>query len=756
MSTETRISAIDKKSVHRICSGQVVLDLAIAVKELVENSIDSGATSIEIKLIDYGKTCITVIDNGSGVLETDFEGLGLKHHTSKLREFSDLLEVETFGFRGEALSSLCSLSKLNIVTRHFTSQYAFDLYFDKNGILTKKKECARQQGTTVHVRDIFKNLPVRANEFERNIKKEFAKMIQVLYSYCLVSTGIKIVCTNSLGNKSPNVVVATNGVNNVLDNITSVFGRKARKNLIEVPMQLPNEEILEEYNLSKDVLINFTWTCFVSSSNHTLGRSSPDRQFFYVNGRPCDPTKINKLINHTYHKYNNKQYPFVFLNIQLDQSCADVNVTPDKRTILFTEEQLLLATIKFSFDKAWYDIQGTFTVKTLDQLNLQSYKRSIPDSIEYHPPMKKPHIENLKHKPNINKDSCSVLESIKTKLNLNHNEKSTVTKGTNAQVVLIKDKINNYQFKQNYSHQEENGRDLKYEAKNDTNIYNDLEYREELNIKNEQTEIFKNQNDKHIDNKIILKTKLPDVEMIINFEIIKKKLKESKEIQHSKQILENRVKYKSHLNSKTCDIEKELENELKTGSFEKMHIIGQFNLGFILTKLDNDIFIIDQHASDEKYRFEKLSNETKLKTQKLIIPKPLNFATLNESILIENQYIFESNGFTFNINQNGDPGHKISLTGMPVSFGWQFGQEDIEELIFLIREGGNDGTGSNIIPRPSRVQQMLASRACRGAVMIGKALNLNDMNRLLMQMGQMKNPWNCPHGRPTLRHLIVQ
>lgn len=84
-----------------------------------------------------------------------------------------------------------------------------------------------------------------------------------------------------------------------------------------------------------------------------------------------------------------------------------------------------------------------------------------------------------------------------------------------------------------------------------------------------------------------------------------------------------------------------------------MQVIGQFNLGFILTKLDNDIFIIDQHATDEQYRFEKLSNETKLKTQKLIVPKPLNFATLNESILIENRHIFESNGFTLKINENG-------------------------------------------------------------------------------------------------------
>jgi len=84
-----------------------------------------------------------------------------------------------------------------------------------------------------------------------------------------------------------------------------------------------------------------------------------------------------------------------------------------------------------------------------------------------------------------------------------------------------------------------------------------------------------------------------------------------------------------------------------------MEIIGQFNLGFIITRLENDLFIIDQHATDEKFRFEKLSNETKLKTQKLIVPKPLNFSALSETILIEHQKMFEDNGFTFNINEQG-------------------------------------------------------------------------------------------------------
>ena len=106
---ERSVQAIDKKSIHQICSGQVVLSIATAMKELVENSMDAAATNIDIRLKDYGAELLEVIDNGSGVEPHNFEALTLKHHTSKLRDFSDLASVETFGFRGEALSSLCAL-----------------------------------------------------------------------------------------------------------------------------------------------------------------------------------------------------------------------------------------------------------------------------------------------------------------------------------------------------------------------------------------------------------------------------------------------------------------------------------------------------------------------------------------------------------------------------------------------------------------------------------------------------------------------
>ena len=128
------IKAIDKSSIQRICSGQVVVDLASAVKELVENALDAFATSVEIKLKNMGLDLIEISDNGTGIKETDYPGLALKHHTSKLLDFTDLKKVGTFGFRGEALNALCELSgSLSIITKESTQSIGANLTFDRNG-----------------------------------------------------------------------------------------------------------------------------------------------------------------------------------------------------------------------------------------------------------------------------------------------------------------------------------------------------------------------------------------------------------------------------------------------------------------------------------------------------------------------------------------------------------------------------------------------------------------------------------------------
>ncbi|EAW76560.1 hCG2023604, isoform CRA_b, partial [Homo sapiens] len=168
------IKPIDRKSVHQICSGPVVPSLSTAVKELVENSLDAGATNIDLKLKDYGVDLIEVSGNGCGVEEENFEGLTLKHHTSKIQEFADLPQVETFGFRGEALSSLCALSDVTISTCHVSAKVGTRLVFDHYGKIIQKTPYPHPRGMTVSVKQLFSTLPVHHKEFQRNIKKKRA------------------------------------------------------------------------------------------------------------------------------------------------------------------------------------------------------------------------------------------------------------------------------------------------------------------------------------------------------------------------------------------------------------------------------------------------------------------------------------------------------------------------------------------------------------------------------------------------------
>lgn len=193
--------------------------------------------------------------------------------------------------------------------------------------------------------------------------------------------------------------------------------------------------------------------------------------------------------------------------------------------------------------------------------------------------------------------------------------------------------------------------------------------------------------------------------------------------------------------------EEELRKEISKTMFAEMEIVGQFNLGFIITRLKEDLFIVDQHATDEKYNFEMLQQHTVLQGQRLIAPQPLHLTAVNEAILLENLDIFRKNGFEFVIDEGAPVTQRAKLVSLPTSKNWTFGPQDIDELLFML------GDSPGVMCRPSRVRQMFASRACRKSVMIGTALSTSEMKQLVTRMGEMEHPWNCPHGRPTLRHV---
>ncbi|RWS24142.1 mismatch repair endonuclease PMS2-like isoform X5, partial [Leptotrombidium deliense] len=344
------IRLVDDKTASLINSGEVISTLGLAVKELIENSLDANATVITVELHNYGVDCIEVSDNGSGISELDFVFISRRHCTSKIKEFNDLSALSTFGFRGEALSSLCSLSQLTIVTRHNTSAVATKLTFTSEGEISSKSTAARQIGTTVTIHNLFSNYPVRRKQLMETCKKEFQKMIQLITPYCLAFTDIQIQCRKIDRNKRTDVLCVTAN-NSIQSNIIQLFGHSQYESIQNFVKCVISPEILQEFDINetlKQKQDSIQITGFISKCDNGCCRSSPDRQFFIVNNRPVEFKRLKKLVNDVYSSFLKNHYPFVLLKIEIPQNRVDVNITPDKRTLMIENEQLILAIVKSS------------------------------------------------------------------------------------------------------------------------------------------------------------------------------------------------------------------------------------------------------------------------------------------------------------------------------------------------------------------------------------------------------------------------
>ncbi|KXZ41811.1 hypothetical protein GPECTOR_276g725 [Gonium pectorale] len=412
------IKPINRQSIHRICSGQVILDLATAIKELVENALDAGATNIEVRLREYGSALVEVADNGRGVPPADYQALTLKYHTSKITSFDDLSSVSTYGFRGEALSSLCAVSELSVVTRTAEQDAGVRLEYDHEGLLTSRSPAPRAVGTTVAVKDLFKTLPVRHKEFLRNIKREFAKAVSVLQAYALIATHTRIIVTNQPGGKGasratvlttaapaatyeayeaaaataaasdgsaggaapappptpgslPTVLAALAAAPPAPGAAAGADPRVAaqlaalRDNVVSV-FGGRVAEALEPLVLPQDPETGVRVVGWVSRAGCGL-KGDTSRQFFFLNGRPVDLPKAARVLNDSFKSLSSPAHagshrPMGLLSVSLPSEEVDVNVTPDKRRVFMAAEDRMCGLLQQSLSALWEPSRCTFAV----------------------------------------------------------------------------------------------------------------------------------------------------------------------------------------------------------------------------------------------------------------------------------------------------------------------------------------------------------------------------------------------------------
>ncbi|RMD41764.1 hypothetical protein DV735_g3355, partial [Chaetothyriales sp. CBS 134920] len=795
---------IEAKSVHQIQSGQVIVDLCSVVKELVENSLDAGATSIEVRFKNNGLDAIEVQDNGSGISPANYANVALKHYTSKLSHYNDLSTLRTFGFRGEALSSLCALSHFAIVTAQADQvPRGSRLEFDASGAFTGATTTPCQRGTTAIVEGLFAaSLPVRRKELSKNIKREYGKVLGLLHAYACVGVNVKFTVKNTAvkGKTTTTTVFSTKGNATTRENIANVYGARTLQALAPLDLDLD----------SPPSLTNVRLVGHISRPVFGDGRQTPDRQMFFVNGRPCGLPQIAKAINEVYKSFNVSQSPFVFADFIMDTNAYDVNVSPDKRSIMLHNAAALIERLKTCLTDMFDQHEQTAEDPSEDspnqdhtdprQIHVRDFNRRIaeqqsPRSGNEDAQVPTLPIPTIASSP-LAKEPRGVVQSAFERMRPKRTraEIATITvdgETTTTTVIGSQFPRDEAVFKRArvgrlLPHNRSAGKAPRGSASFSQSLQNDdsdyvddseKKAREEARVADlirqaEESAMLPSQENIRRANKALKggRTKHSTFNLSTSMGSSLRQLRKDMALLKATE-QDRRHAGVEHERPETAakDEEARLSLTVSKADFSRMRVVGQFNLGFILAvrpktatsgqgedHSKDELFIIDQHASDEKFNFERLQAETVIGNQPMVRPVTLSLTAVEEEILLENAVALQKNGFVVQTDTSGASpiGRRCTLTSLPVSKETTFDTRDMDELIHMLAEAPMLGTES-AVPRPSRVRKMFAMRACRSSIMIGKTLSLKQMTAVVRHMGTIDKPWNCPHGRPTMRHVTT-
>lgn len=309
------IHVLDENTINKIAAGEVVERPASVVKELVENSIDAGATSIEVEIGEGGTNYIRITDNGCGMTEEDARLAVLRHATSKIQQVEDLFDIASLGFRGEAIASIASVSHFTLVTRQKENELGTKITIDGG----KFQDCmpyGSLPGTSIEVKDLFFNTPAR-RKFLKTERTEGSKIQDIIGKLALSNPQIafKLISDDK-------VSIVTPGNNNLIDTVGALYGYKITEDIFAISYE------------AEGIVINGV------VSKPTLLKSSRVWQTIIVNNRVISDKAISKAIDNAYHALLPKGgYPLVILNIVVPTGTVDINVHPRKNEVKFSDDK---------------------------------------------------------------------------------------------------------------------------------------------------------------------------------------------------------------------------------------------------------------------------------------------------------------------------------------------------------------------------------------------------------------------------------
>ena len=311
------IVLLDELTINKIAAGEVIERPASVVKEMIENSIDAGAKHITVEIKNGGISFIRITDDGKGIQKDDVEMAFERHATSKIRSADDLQEVKSMGFRGEALASIASIANVELVSKQESDETGTRIVIEGGDVLSLD-EIGCSKGTTITVRNLFYNTPVRYKFLKRDFT-ESGYIEDIISRMALIHPDVSIKFINT-----GKIVVSTNGNGNIKDVIYSIFGKEVANNLIDVDYEFENMRV----------------TGVVG--NPSISRSNRSSQIFYVNSRYVKDKTLNSAVEQAFKgMLPAGKFPFLVLNIEMPPAKVDVNVHPAKLEVRFAEEGLV-------------------------------------------------------------------------------------------------------------------------------------------------------------------------------------------------------------------------------------------------------------------------------------------------------------------------------------------------------------------------------------------------------------------------------
>ncbi len=669
-----KIAVLDQQTIDKIAAGEVVERPLSVVKELVENAIDAGATSVAVEIKDGGISLIRITDNGAGIEREQVPTAFLRHATSKIRSAEDLVSISSLGFRGEALSSIAAVAQVELITKT-AGAFSGTRYQIDGGVEKSIEDIGAPDGTTFLVRNLFYNVPAR-KKFLKTAQTEGSYIGELMERLALSRPDIAFKFIQNNQTK-----LHTSGNTRLADIIYHIYHREIAANLIPVFGQMPGVKL--EGFIGKPV----------------VSRGNRNYENYFVNGRYVKSKIIAGAIEESYKEYMMQhKYPFTVLHLTIDGELLDVNVHPQKMELRISNPEQIYAFIK-------------------DTLYQALHKKELIPQVEFgkETPQKK---QTVVQKP--------APEPFEKKRLEKSNASSLVKEPAPAYAPKAEQTIINRIGKQ------DDGLAKKQAVSSIETATATVEPAMGL---------------KSVPVKPVIHSLVgPENEPVVSKAVTKLPAEtKSIPVTEPEHDVTEPVEKPAEAPEFTPQGEQmELfESRLISEESRKRHrVIGQLFDTYWLVEFEDKLFIVDQHAAHEKVLYEKnmeLLRNKEHSSQLISPPIILSVSMHEEEVLNKHMDAFQSLGFK--IEHFG--GREYSVCAVPMNL-YNLNANDILMEMLDSLAADNLSTGSQI------VLEKLASMSCKAAVKGNHAMSMQEMEALMDQLLKCENPYNCPHGRPTI------